>query len=368
MTNEVQIFKSGLAKANDVYLPQIKQQLADHAIAMNDYQKTCVLNAMTAINEVIVKDGIDYSKLDQSNITKTLLNVAALELNAAATPREVYFITRNQTQGGQKVKVIEMGIEGDGNDAILTRFGRNVKKLHKFWEVRENDDFSYPSFNGLEMTPPKWSPKGRGKVVKVVYPIELTDGTIEYHIAEREDVKRNLLAHMFNNLMWDKSKADKKNKIKEFAETHTLDEILDSEEMQTLGNISPAWKEPQSREAMIIRKMRNNITKKVPKDFSNAYIESAVQQVEDEAAERQYEIKQAEVIEEITTNANSEDFEIEEKPEEREKNKTVEQEEKHEAASITDAADEVLNQSETQKDTDGHEEVDIFEEEDEYPF
>ena len=214
-------------------------------------------------------------------------------------------------------------------------------------------DFSYPSFNGLEMTPPKWSPKGRGKVVKVVYPIELTDGTIEYHIAEREDVKRNLLAHMFNNLMWDKSKADKKNKIKEFAEEHTLDEILDSEEMQTLGNISPAWKEPQSREAMIVRKMRNNITKKVPKDFSNAYIESAVQQVEDEAAERQYEIKQAEVIEEITTNANSEDFEIEEK---------------HEAVSITDAADEVLKQSETSKDAEEHEEVDIFEEEDEYPF
>lgn len=311
MSNQVQIYKSGLAKANDVYLPQIQQQLSEHSIAMSDYQKTCVLNAMSAINEVVVKDGLNFNELDQSNITKTLLNVAALELNAAAIPREVYFITRQQTQGGRKVKVIEMGIEGDGNDAILTRFGRNVKKLHKFWEVREDDDFSYPSFNGLEMTPPKWSPKGRGKVVKVVYPIELTDGTIEYHIAEREDVKRNLLAHMFNNLMWDKSKVDKKNKIKEFAEEHTLDEILDSEEMQTLGNISPAWKEPQSREAMIVRKMRNNITKKVPKDFSNAYIESAVQQVEDEAAERQYEIKQAEVIEEITTNANSEEFTIE---------------------------------------------------------
>jgi hypothetical protein len=86
------------------------------------------------------------------------------------------------------------------------------------------------------------------------------------------------------------------------------------------------------------------------------------------AAERQYEIKQAEVIEEIATNANSEDFEVEEKPEEKKKNKTVEQEEKHEVASITDAADEVLKQSETPKDAEEHEEVDIFEEEDEYPF
>lgn len=311
MSNQVQIYKSGLAKANDVYLPQIQQQLSEHAIAMSDYQKTCVLNAMSAINEVVIKDGLNFNELDQSNITKTLLNVAALELNAAAIPREVYFITRQQTQGGRKVKVIEMGIEGDGNDAILARFGRNVKQLHRYWEVRESDEFSYPSFNGLEMTPPKWSPTGRGKVVKVVYPIELADGTIEYHIAEREDVKRNLLAHMFNNLMWDKSKVDKKKKIKEFAETHTLDEILDSEEMQTLGNISPAWKDPQSRESMVVRKMRNNITKKVPKDFSNAYIESAVQQVEDESAEFEYQRKQAEVIEEITTNANSEEFTIE---------------------------------------------------------
>ena len=311
MSNQVQIYKSGLAKANDVYLPQIQQQLSEHAIAMSDYQKTCVLNAMSAINEVVIKDGLNFNELDQSNITKTLLNVAALELNAAAIPREVYFITRQQTQGGRKVKVIEMGIEGDGNDAILARFGRNVKQLHRYWEIRESDEFSYPSFNGLEMTPPKWSPTGTGKVVKVVYPIELADGTIEYHIAEREDVKRNLLAHMFNNLMWDKSKVDKKKKIKEFAETHTLDEILDSEEMQTLGNISPAWKDPQSRESMVVRKMRNNITKKVPKDFSNAYIESAVQQVEDESAEFEYQRKQAEVIAEITTNANSEEFTIE---------------------------------------------------------
>ncbi len=42
------------------------------------------------------------------------------------------FQTRNvnRKQFGQSdnwVKVIEMGIEGDGNDAILSKFGRNVK-------------------------------------------------------------------------------------------------------------------------------------------------------------------------------------------------------------------------------------------------
>ena len=45
--------------------------------------------------------------------------------------------------------------------------------------------------------------------------------------------------------------------------TMSLDDILDSQEYQSY--ISPAWKSPQSRESMIVRKMRNNIVKKIPK-------------------------------------------------------------------------------------------------------
>ena len=58
-------------------------------------------------------------------MTETLMTIAALQVNASAIPREVYFQTRNvnRKQFGQSdnwVKVIEMGIEGDGNDAILS--------------------------------------------------------------------------------------------------------------------------------------------------------------------------------------------------------------------------------------------------------
>ncbi|MDT2601016.1 hypothetical protein P7D85_14615 [Enterococcus hulanensis] len=309
MTNQntPQVFKSQLAKINDTYMPQIETQLRGNGIHMTEYQRTVVINAISSINEMLVKEALSIGDIDQSNITQTLMNVAALQLNAAATPREVYFIKRNQkNKDGNKIQVIEMGIEGDGNDAILSRFGRNVKTVHRHWEVRKGDDFSYPGYAGLEVTPPTWSPKGEGEVIRVVYPIEYNDGQVEYFISEREDVKSNLLAHMYNNLMWDKSKVEKKAKIKEFAEVHSLDDILNSEEMQNLGNISPAWKEPQSREAMIIRKMRNRIVKKIPKDFSNAYIQSVVESVEDDFAARQYSRKEAEVIEEINENANKE--------------------------------------------------------------
>src|SRR5690606_8989357 len=81
------------------------------------------------------------------------------------------------------------------------RFGRGVKHVHQFWLVREDDDFQYPTYEGIELTPPKWTPKGTGKVIRVVYPIEKKSGNIEYHIAEREDVIKNLIAHINNNLM-----------------------------------------------------------------------------------------------------------------------------------------------------------------------
>lgn len=308
MTNQTPaVFKSQLAKINDTYMPQIETQLHGNGIRMTEYQRTCVINSISSINEMLVKEGLGMRDIDQSNLTQTLMHVAALQLNATATPREVYFIKRNQkVKGGEAIQVIEMGIEGDGNDAILSRFGRNVKQVHRHWEVREDDGFTYPGYSGLTVTPPSWSPKGTGKVVRVVYPIEFNDGQVEFYIAEREDVKANLLAHMYNNLMWDNKKVDKKAKIKEFAETHTLDEILDNEEMQTLGNISPAWKEPQSRESMVIRKMRNRIVKKIPKDFSNAYIQQVVDDIEDDFQTRQLNRKEVEIIEEIEQNANSE--------------------------------------------------------------
>ena len=323
MTNQntPQVFKSQLAKINDTYMPQIETQLRGNGIHMTEYQRTVVINAISSINEMLVKEALSIGDIDQSNITQTLMNVAALQLNAAATPREVYFIKRNQkNKDGNKIQVIEMGIEGDGNDAILSRFGRNIKTVHRHWEVRKGDDFTYPGYAGLEVTPPTWSPKGEGEVIRVVYPIEYNDGQVEYFISEREDVKSNLLAHMYNNLMWDNKKVEKKAKIKEFAENHSLDEILNSEEMQTLGNISPAWKEPQSREAMIIRKMRNRIVKKIPKDFSNAYIQSVVESVEDDFAARQYSRKEAEIIEEINENANKEILDPEPIEEERPSN------------------------------------------------
>lgn len=318
-------FKTQLAKVNDAYLPMITSQLEDNNITLSEYAKSCVVNAISAINNVLDAQGINWSdpSLDTNGFTQILLSVAALQLNATASPRECYFQLRNVSSKGADGKAvwkkkIELGIEGDGFDSLLNRFGRDVKKVAPHWLVKEKDDFVYPGYNGLEMTPPQWTPKGEGKVVRVVYPIIHKDDTVHFYIAERADVKRNLIAHITNNLMnetfgicadrykaTDEQKqqiAEKKRELLNKAKEFDLDSLLDAPEFDKY--ISPAWKEEQSRESMIIRKMRNNIVKKIPKDFSSSLQAELYNENSDEA----YKIHKAELLE--VSNNDLEDAEI----------------------------------------------------------
>ena len=297
-------FETQLARVNNAYLPLVTTQLESNNITFSEYAKSCVMNAIAAINNALDAQGISWKdpSLDTSNMTQVLLTVATLQLNATSTANEVYFQIRNvSTKGadGKAVwkKKIELGVQSDGWDALLARFGRNVKKVYPHWLVREDDDFKYPRYVGLEMTPPEWQPKGTGKVVRVVYPIQSTDNTVDYYIAERADVKKNLIAHISNNLMnetfgvcadrykaTDEQKqkiAEKKREVLTKAKELELDELLDSAEFDKF--ISPAWKEEQSRESMIVRKMRNNVVKKIPKSFETSLENELFNESADEA-------------------------------------------------------------------------------------
>lgn len=299
------VVNTALTNVNNTFMPMIERQLEGNGIHMDDYAKQCIINAISGIHTVLDKQGIAWQdpQLDKSNVTQVLLSIASLKLNAAASPRELYFIVRSvktslKDEHGKDIwkKQIEMGIEGDGNDAILARFGRDVKKIGQFWLVRSEDLFEYPQYVGMEMSPPKWTPTGKGDVVRVVYPIMKSDNSIEYYIAERADVAKNLAAHISNNMMNEtfglaeskyKATPEQKAKIDEkkavlMAKAKDLGlGALDNAEL--LPYISPAWCEFQSRESMIIRKMRNNIVKKIPKDFGNAFVELTYTENSDES-------------------------------------------------------------------------------------
>ncbi len=295
-------FITSVEKSNSAIVASITTQMEKRGLKLDNYSLECAMNAVSTIHEMLYKEGLDWNSpnLDPSNYQDIIKKVALLKLNTASSNREVYFQLRNVNIGGKNngkwMKMLEMGIEGDGNDAILRTFGVDVDTVLPYWAVRENDLFEYPSYTGIEMTPPKWTPKGEGKVVRVVYPIKLKSGAIDFRIAERADVVRNLHAHIMNNMMnetfgicKDRYSAtaeqkqqieQKKQEIKKKIKDLTLDELLDCPDVQPW--ISPSWGEPHSREAMILRKMRNNAVKKFPKNFGSAYANDTYNELSDE--------------------------------------------------------------------------------------
>lgn len=283
-------------------------------VPYDDYSKQCAMSAMTSIYQ-LVKDSDkikDLNRLDTSNLREVVGQCASLKLNANAVPRECYFQIRTKKVGDNYVQVVEMGIEGDGNDALLRNYGENVDTVYPCWLVKDGDEFSYPKHKGIEMTAPEWEEKGLSqKVVRVVYPLKLKDGTFQYLIAERDSVKVNLLAHVRNNLMNEtfgicqnryKASAEQLGKIKKrkdeifnaLRKCVTVDEMLGCELARPF--ISAAWLD--TPESMIVRKMRNNAIKKYSKDF-NSMAKQSFNQLDETYVQTQ---------EEITENANSKPF------------------------------------------------------------
>ena len=277
-------FKSstGLGKAQEYYMAEIGTIATNNRVQLDAEQMACGNNMIAAMFNLASREGLQLNSFDRNEIIQILQKATMLRLNVAAEPHECYLITRNQKVGNNWVKKFEFGIEGDGNDKLLRKYGVDVAKTHKFWIVREHDEFTYPSFNGLEITPPTWKPKDYySKVTKVVYPIEKTDGTIEWNIAEREEVRINLLAHINQNVMKNKDYTDAaKVKLSDRIANMTLDELFADQEC--LKIMSPAWAAPHSRESMILRKMRNNATRRYPKEFSSAFQELTYTETIDE--------------------------------------------------------------------------------------
>lgn len=326
--NEVakkQEFTTGLSQWTNTITGLVSRDFEQNGVQYDEYSKQCAMNAMSTIYQLVQNtDKTDMNNLNTSNLREVVAQCASLKLNANAMPREVFFQLRSKQVGGQWVKMVEMGVEGDGNDALLRQFGNNVDTVYPVWLVKEGDDFTYPRRRGIEIEPAEWTPKGLSdKTVRVVYPVKLKDGTIEYLIAEREPVRTNLIAHIKNNMLNEtfgfvtgknskgkdrtrydataeekaKINAKKEEILSAVRECETLEDILKCEVAKPY--ISAAWLD--TPEAMIVRKMRNNAIKKFPKNLNSMTSSSLLQ------LDETYKASQ----EEIAENENSEEFAIE---------------------------------------------------------
>lgn len=286
---EKKAFTTSLSEWSNTITGLIVNDYKACGMELDDYSKECAIEAMTSIFNLVKNDPkSDMGKLDTSNLTGIVKRCANLKLNASAYPRECYFQLRNVNVGkdpqtGRDIwqKQVEMGIEGNGYDSLLSNYGKNVKQVYPHWIVKEGDKYIPPKHKGLSVTEPEWEEKGlSSKAVRVVYPVMLTDGTVTYLSADRDSVKINLLAHVKQNMMnatfgicADRYKATEKQKseIKEkknevlnaLRSCKTVDEMLECEIAKPF--ISGAWLD--TPESMIQRKMCNNAIRKYPKNY-----------------------------------------------------------------------------------------------------
>lgn len=304
---------TSLSEWSNTFTNLVANDYKECGVEFSEYSKKCAMSAIEKIYTLVKSQGKEMSNLDNSNLRSIVEQCASLKLNANAYPRECYFQLRNVKVGNSWVQQVEMGIEGAGNDAILTNYGKDVEQVYPYWVVKEGDTFIPPKHRGVEITPPEWEEKGlpNAKAVKVVYPVKLTDGTIQYLISDRESVKVNLFAHVRNNLMNEtfglaesryKATEAQKKQIDErkqpifeaLRNCETLDEMLSCEIAKPY--MSGAWLD--TPESMIVRKMCNNATKKFPKNYDSMASKAFVE------IDETYQEQQAEVIEQ----ANSVEF------------------------------------------------------------
>ena len=269
----------------------IVRDFEENNVEYDEYSRKCAMNAMSSIYNLVKANGNKISEIDTSNLRDIVGQTASLKLNPNALPRECYYKLVTKNIGGEWVKQVEMQPEGTGYESMLRNFGVGVKKVYPTWIVHEGDEFIYPRRKGLEVAPPEWEEKGVSqKVIRVVVPVEMVDGTIEYKISERDSVKGNLYAHVKNNLLNEtfgllkgnnskgkpKTRYDATPEEKQAidAEKHkifdalracpTVEDMLACEIARPY--ISGAWLD--TPEAMITRKLINNACRSFPKDFS----------------------------------------------------------------------------------------------------
>lgn len=309
-------FTTTISKWTNAVTGLVESDFNTVGVALDEYSKQCAMNAMQAIYQLVkATDKANIADIDPSNLREIVGRCASLKLNAGSFPREAYFQLRNKKQGDKWVKEVEMGIEGDGYDALLRNFGDGIAKVYPVWLVKEGDFFTYPKHKGVTVVPPEWEEKGTStRVTRVVYPISLKDGTTDYLIAERDSVKANLFAHVKQNLLNEtfgiaesKYKANEKQAAEIQAKKQeiydalrkceTVDDMLACEVARPY--MSPAWLD--SSEAMIVRKMRNNATKRYPKNMNMIANQSLAQM------EESYKSSAVE----IEANENAEPFVIE---------------------------------------------------------
>ena len=252
-------------KIANIYISDISNLNAAVGVPMTDEAKRCAVNAILYLCGEMTAEVVQ--KLPKAQLVQVLQFVTINGLDVFSG--QVFMDKRlNKKTGEWSIKATPMG---SAYEIMTKRFGVDVKTVHPARIVHEGDEFSLPQFDGLKMTNVQFKPTLAGldgKAIAVYYIIEKTDGTLDFAIATREGVAKNLMAQILNATLREESV--NRGDLMKRLDGKTLDEILNDEKLAQW--ISPAYRSPASRESMIIQKMKKNALLHYTRDLgSKAY-------------------------------------------------------------------------------------------------
>lgn len=297
--DEALALSSAASKASNALIKDVEALNGMSGIEMTEGGKRCALNLLS---ELIFEFGVGgLSDLDRNDINKGLQFVSAYELDIAGG--QAFIDKRKKSAYDAKEKkfvtrwTFKVQPQGNAYELMVAKFGVGVKRdkdgcngVHRPWLVHDGDFFQDAQFDGIHVTAPVFKPSYKNMpkpVILVVYPIEKSDGSVDYVMADRAGVAKNLAAHILNNKLGDKPSAkdfdggwkspefkkaqDDYNKaqaeMRKYLDGKTYEQMMAD---QTLDQyISPAWKSPSAKESMVITKMKKNALSGYTRDLGS---------------------------------------------------------------------------------------------------
>lgn len=252
-------------KIANIYLSDIANLNAQVGMPMTEESKRCGVNAILYLCSELGAQ--EVQKLDKAQLVQILqfVTINGLDVNSG----QVYIDKRwDKTKNCYKVKACPMG---NAYEIMTKRFGVDVKTVHPARVIHEGDEFHMPQFEGTKMTPVIFKPTLEGldgRAIAVYYIIEKTDGTLDFAIATREGVAKNLMAQILNASL--KEAGADRGKLMTELDGMTLEDII--KDPKFAGFVSPSYRSPASRETMIVTKMKANALRHYTRDLgSKAY-------------------------------------------------------------------------------------------------
>lgn len=320
MANEANVKEEGsksLAvaanKIANLYISDVSNLNEAVGIPMTEESKRCAINAVLSLCGEI--GASEVAKLPKEQIVQVLQFVSINGLDVFNG--QVFLDKRKNKNGGWSVKATPMG---SAYEIMTAHFGVNVKTVHPARIVHEEDEFELPQFDGLKMTnvKHKMTLKGLdGKAIAVYYIIEKNDGTLDFAIATRDGVAKNLMAQILNASL--RSADANRGEMMKRMEGKDLDQILSDPYFAPW--ISPAYRSPASRETMIIAKMKKNALMHYTRDLgasqnkafskvNSEFVDTDSDMVVDQAPEAPKLMKEKSVIQDFEVEGGEETTQI----------------------------------------------------------